>query len=86
MIIYRHTSESTEDMSIFNARIEIETDNREEMEAIMSSLPIKGNAVECDTVCHCRVKENAELIAQILDYDLRGEVSPYVPFFPSECE
>ena len=27
-----------------------------------------------DTVCHCEVKENAELIAQILDFDVNGEV------------
>jgi hypothetical protein len=27
-----------------------------------------------DTVCHCEVKENAELIAQILDFDVNGEI------------
>ena len=27
-----------------------------------------------DTVCHCEVKENAELIAKILDFDVNGEV------------
>lgn len=26
------------------------------------------------TVCHCNVKENAQLIADILDMDVRGEV------------
>ncbi len=39
-----------------------------------------------DTVCHCNVKVNAELIAAILDYDIRGEIAPYVPFYPEECE
>ena len=27
-----------------------------------------------DIVCHCEIKENAELIAQILDFDVNGEV------------
>jgi hypothetical protein len=27
-----------------------------------------------ETVCHCNVKENAQLIADILDVDVRGEV------------
>lgn len=33
---------------------------------------------ECETVCHCNVKKNAELIAQILDYDVCSEVAPFV--------
>ena len=84
MIIYKHIAESTEDGEVFNGKVEIETVSREEWEVILNSLPVKGNVVECDTVCHCNVKENAETIAQILDYDIRGEVSPYVPFFPNE--
>lgn len=28
------------------------------------------------TVCHCNLKENAELIAKILDYDVNNEVYP----------
>lgn len=27
-----------------------------------------------DIVCHCEIKENAELIAQILDFDVNGEI------------
>ena len=30
-----------------------------------------------DTVCHCDVKENAELVAEILDYDANGEAAPF---------
>ena len=86
MIIYKHEAESTEDGSVFNAKVEIETASREEWKAILTSLPVKSNIVECDTVCHCNVKENAETIARILDYDIRGEVSPYVPFFPNEVD
>lgn len=86
MIIYKHISESTEDLSVFNARVEIETDKREEWEDILNRLSIESNVVECDTVCHCRIRQNAEIIAQILDYDIRGEVAPYVPFFPNEVD
>lgn len=32
---------------------------------------------EYETVCRCNVKENAELIAQIFDYDVCGEVAPF---------
>lgn len=84
MTIYKHTAESTENMSIFNGKIEIEVDNIEEWRELLASLPLEGNAVNCDTVCHCNVKVNAETIAKILDYDIRGEVAPFVPFFP-EC-
>lgn len=45
-----------------------------------------GESTECDTVCHCNVRENAELVAQILDYDNLNKVAPFVPFFPEECE
>lgn len=84
MIIYKHIAESTEDEKVFNGKIEIETESREEWETIVASLPNTAKTVECDTVCHCNVKVNAEIIAQILDYDVRGEVAPFVPFFP-EC-
>lgn len=86
MIIYKHIAESTEDGSIFNGKVEVETNSREEWEAILKGLPTESKAVDCDTICHCNVKENAEIIAKILDYDIRGEVAPYVPFFPNECE
>lgn len=85
MIIYKHEAETTEDGTIFSGKVEIETASREEWEAILEMLPVKSG-VECDTICHCNVKENAERIAQILDYDIRGEVAPFVPFYPEHCE
>ena len=30
---------------------------------------------EEETVCHCNVKENAELIAKILDYDVQNQIA-----------
>lgn len=30
---------------------------------------------EEETVCHCNIKENAELIAKILDYDVQNEIA-----------
>lgn len=35
-----------------------------------------------DTVCHCNVKENTELVAEILDYDANGEEAPTVDAVP----
>lgn len=29
---------------------------------------------EDETVCHCNIKENAELIAAILDWDVKGAI------------
>ena len=84
MIIHKHMAESTEDGTIFNAKIEIETDSLEEYMSALNALRAIGKTVDCDTVCHCNVKVNAEIIAEILDYDIRGEVAPHVPFFP-EC-
>ena len=36
-----------------------------------------ADVVEADskTVCHCNVKENAEIIAKILDADVDGEIA-----------
>lgn len=77
MIIHKYCAESTEDGSIFNAKLEIETDLREEFEAVLKVLPVIKTVDKCETVCHCNVKENAGLIARILDYDACGEVAPY---------
>ena len=30
---------------------------------------------EEETVCHCNIKENAELIAKILDYDVQNQIA-----------
>ena len=86
MIIYKHMAESTEDSTIFNAKIEVETDSLEEYMSALNALRTIGKTVDCDTVCHCNVKVNAETIAKILDYDIRGEVAPYVPFLPERVE
>ena len=86
MIIRKHIAESVEDGTIFNAKVEVETESREEWDSVLKKLVGMGAVAECDTVCHCNVKVNAETIAQILDYDARGEVAPYVPSFPEYCE
>lgn len=38
--------------------------NRRELKKIMS-----------ETVCHCKIRENAEIIAKILDYDIEGKIA-----------
>lgn len=75
MIIYRVCTESNEDGSAFGAKIEVETDSRQKLETILKTLGVSGKD---NTVCHCNVKENAELVAEILDYDANGEVAPFV--------
>lgn len=53
MIIYKHMAESTEDSTIFNAKIEVETDSLEEYMSALNALRTIGKTVDCDTVCHC---------------------------------
>lgn len=74
MIIYRVCTESNEDGSAFGAKIEVETDSRQELETILKTLGVSGKD---DIVCHCDVKKNAELVAKIMDYDVNGEVAPF---------
>ncbi len=38
--------------------------NKKELKKIMS-----------ETVCHCKIKKNAEIIAKILDYDIEGKIA-----------
>lgn len=78
MVITKHSAESTEDESIFWGKIEVEVETREEWEKLLSSLYRLDEVGECDTVCRCNVKENAERIAQILDYDNLNKVAPLV--------
>lgn len=33
------------------------------------------NKIMSETVCHCKIKENAEIIAKILDYDINGKIA-----------
>lgn len=76
MIIYKHEAECTEDKSIFYGKIEIETNNELEWESLKKIISSIGEVEDVDTVCHCNVKENAEIIAQILDFDVKGEIAP----------
>lgn len=73
MINYKVCTENNNFSSDFSAKIEVETNSRKELETILKVLGVFG---EDDTVCHCNVKENAELVAEILDCDANGEVAP----------
>ena len=39
---------------------------------------------DCETICRCNIKENAELIARVLDADAEGAVFIFqeVPAYP----
>ncbi len=74
MINYKVCTENNNFSSDFSAKIEVETNSRKELETILKVLGVFG---EDDTVCHCNVKENAELVAEILDCDANGEVAPF---------
>lgn len=39
---------------------------------------------EDETVCHCNIKENAELIAAILEWDVKGAIHPYAIRYSTE--
>ena len=52
MIIYRVCTESNEDGSAFGAKIEVETDSRQELETILKTLGVSGKD---NTVCHCNL-------------------------------
>jgi hypothetical protein len=86
MLIRKHIAEATEDMTSFNGKVEIETDNHEEWDKLLKVLSTLGEDGEYETVCHCNVKVNAETIAKILEYDSLNVVAPYVPFFPNLVE
>lgn len=74
MISYKVCTENNNFSSNFSVKIEVETNSRKEFETILKVLGVFG---EDDTVCHCNVKENAELVAEILDCDANGEVAPF---------
>ena len=73
MIITKRHTESTEDKTIFSGKIEIETDSIAEWKMINKTLSGLGAYEESETVAHCNLKENAELIANILDFDCAGK-------------
>lgn len=41
----------------------------------MKFLKKELNKIMSKTVCHCKIRENAEMIAKILDYDINGEIA-----------
>ena len=47
-------------------------ENEQDMRVILKNAQAESSAD--DTICHCNVKENAELIAKILDDDVCGKV------------
>lgn len=61
MIIKKY-AETNMDESCFYGKIEVETESKSEWETVIRILQ-KANDDEC--VCHCNLKENAELIAFI---------------------
>lgn len=68
----RKYAETNMDESCFYGKVEVETDSKTEWENVIHIL---GNAnANNDCVCHCNMKENAELIAKILDCDVENEV------------
>ena len=73
MIIKKH-AETTEDKSIFYGKVEVETESEKEWESVIRLLETARDDDDC--VCHCNMKENAEMIATILDYDTENEVCP----------
>ena len=70
MIIKKY-AESNMDESCFYGKIEVETNTKSEWE---DAIRILNAGDRC--VCSCNLKENAELIAAILDYDEENRVFP----------
>lgn len=73
MIIKKY-AETNMDESVFYGKIEVETNTRSEWENAIRILRTMNDDNNC--VCHCNLKENAELIARILDHDAENTVSP----------
>lgn len=73
MIIKKY-AEATVDESVFYGKVEVETESKSEWENVIRFL--EAAHVNDDCVCHCNMKENAELIATILDYDVENKVCP----------
>lgn len=73
MIIKKH-AETNMDESVFYGKVEVETESKSEWERAIRILSTMGDD-NC-FVCHCNMKENAELIATILDCDVENAVFP----------
>lgn len=69
MIIKKY-AESNVDESCFYGKIEVETNTKSEWENVIHLLETGLNE---SCVCHCNLKENAELIATILDHDAENQ-------------
>ena len=67
-------AECTVDESVFYGKVEVETESKNEWENVIQILEsvLNGDGV----VCHCELKENAELIARVLDHDIEHKVCP----------
>ena len=72
MIIKKY-AESNMDESCFYGKIEVETNTKSEWENVIRLLKADDDD-RC--VCSCNLKENAELIAEILNYDEENRVFP----------
>ena len=69
----RTYAETNMDESCFYGKVEVETNTKSEWEEAIHAL----KAIREDRcVCHCNLKENAELIAAILNYDEENKVFP----------
>jgi hypothetical protein len=73
MIIKKY-AESNMDESCFYGKIEVETETKSEWEDVIRNL--QNIQEDCKCVCHCNLKENAELIAEILHFDEVNRVFP----------
>lgn len=67
-------AESTVDESVFYGKVEVETESKSEWENVI--LVLETAFANDSVVCHCNLKENAELIATILDHDTENKVCP----------
>lgn len=70
-MIIKKNAETTVDESVFFGTVTVETENKNKWENVVRILE---NARDETFVCHCNIKENAELIARILDYDIENFV------------
>ena len=70
-MMIRKYAETNEDESCFYGKVEVETNTKSEWEEAIRVLKAM-NEDRC--VCHCNLKENAELIADILDHDAENQI------------
>jgi hypothetical protein len=72
MIIKKY-AESNVDESCFYGKVEVETNTKVEWENVIRILQtMQGD----NCVCRCNLKENAKMVATILDHDVENQVCP----------